>query len=103
MKTVTTPVTPSLSTTGRRFDPRQSRASPLSRDKTRFVRVTTTMAATRPLRLVYFAVRAKAEPCRMILEHGGVPYVDVSVQQQVGGSIPAKRARQPSLSIDPAN
>jgi len=37
---------------------------------------------TSPLRLVYLAVRARAEVPRMILEYGKVEYVDVSVQQQ---------------------
>ena len=98
---MTTPVTPSLSITGRRFDPRQSRASPLSRDKTRFVRVTTTMAATGPLRLVYFAVRAK-EPCRNDL--GAVEFPTWTFPYNKSGSIPAKRARQPlSRSIQRAD
>ena len=37
---------------------------------------------TSPLRLVYLAVRARAEVPRLILEYGKVEYVDVSVQQQ---------------------
>ena len=31
------------------------------------------------LEVVYFSVRAKAEPVRMVLEYGGIPYVDHNV------------------------
>jgi glutathione S-transferase len=38
------------------------------------------------LQLVYFAVRARAETARMILEFGKVPYLDRSVPEYFGGS-----------------
>ena len=70
-------------------------------------RFTTRMATTPKLKMIYFAVRAKAEPPRMILEYGKIPYEDVSVSQYFKMSWPeVKKAglvpfgQLPCLDVD---
>lgn len=46
------------------------------------------MADTPKLELVYFPVQAKAEPVRMILKYGKIPYTEKTVQEQFGCSWP---------------
>jgi glutathione S-transferase len=65
------------------------------------------MATTPKLKIVYFAVRAKAEPIRMTLEFGKIPYEDVSVSQYFKMSWPeVKKAglvpygQLPCLDVD---
>ena len=47
------------------------------------------------LQLVYFAVQAKGETARMILEFGGIPYEDLSCQQYFGTGWKEAKAMAP--------
>jgi hypothetical protein len=65
------------------------------------------------LKIIYFAVRARAEPARLILEYGGIPYEDercalfecVSVKDdnicKTPHTVSPARARSPSLRSSP--
>lgn len=49
----------------------------------------------RRLRIVYFEVRAKAEPIRLCLRYGGIPYEDVSVSDYFGCGWRDAKAKAP--------
>jgi prostaglandin-H2 D-isomerase / glutathione transferase len=52
------------------------------------------------LRLVYFQVRAKAEPTRMALAYGGIPWIDESITSYFGeGGWPTHKPKTPWGSV----